>query len=138
MVCLVCPAAALRPGEFDVAERPAGSRRLDPAVGYRVEVTTGTPVCVHPFRVGMPAGRYASAGEPLAFDAPALPDDVQLVPPVLPEDLEAWVVATLRSVPPDAMDSALDRVETIASQRFPFAVVLEALRRALSGELAGH
>lgn len=137
-VCVVCPALALRPGEFDVADQPGSSRRLDPTLGYRVEVTSGTPVCVHPFRVGMPSGRYASLGEPLAFDAPPLPEPVQLVTPTLPEDLEAWIVATLRTVTPDAMDSALERVEATASQRFPSGTVLEALRRALSGELARH
>jgi hypothetical protein len=126
----------LNAGAFDVADQPSRSRRLDPALGYRVDVMTQTPVCVHPFRVGIPPGRYASADEPLVFRASA-PDPAQLVTPQNPEDLEAWIVATLGTVGSDAMDSALERVESIASQQFAPHVVLAALRRALS-ELAGH
>lgn len=60
--CVVCPAQRLGLGEFDfdVVDRPSSSR-YDPRIGHRVD-TTGAPVCVHPYRVGLPPGAYASSG----------------------------------------------------------------------------
>ena len=59
--CVVCPAQEMGPGRFDVRDRPSREYAYDPAVGWRVDAT-GTAVCVHPYRVGLPPGRYASAG----------------------------------------------------------------------------
>lgn len=63
--CTACPAQTLSAGEFDVTDRPGPATRYDPTAGYRVNPTTGLPECVHPSRVRLPAGRYASNGEPL-------------------------------------------------------------------------
>ncbi|MGI5149306.1 hypothetical protein ACQEVC_23600 [Plantactinospora sp. CA-294935] len=83
----------------------------------------------------LPPGRYASAGEPLPA-APASPPP----PPEalrLPDDevdLEGWLVATLRTTPADRTASAIAHAEQVASRRFPSAVVVAALRRALTAE----
>jgi hypothetical protein len=133
----VCPAQVLGPGGFDVVGRPHRRYAYRPGRNSRVDVTTGVPVCVHPYRVGMPPGRYASAGTPLPeLDGPppAPPAD-----PDLPEelvDLEGWLVAVLRRTPSEQMFTAVARVERVASQRFPPGEVVAALRRVLSTELA--
>ncbi|MGH8902607.1 MAG: hypothetical protein ACRDYA_13255 [Egibacteraceae bacterium] len=136
----MCPAQALGPGAFDVVDRPSSDSRYDPAIGHRVNTTTGVAVCVHPFRVGLPPGRYASGGDPLpGLDEPApeptaealeLPEDVT--------DLEAWLVATLRAAQPSVMASALARAEAIANERFASKDVVAAMRRVLTCELAGR
>ena len=135
--CAVCPAQLLGPGGFDVADRPDRDRRYDPAVGYRVNAATLAPVCVHPFRVGLPVGRYASGGEPVpAFPAqPPAPAPIHLELPDDLADLEAWFIATLRVVHPDAVASALRRAEATAAERFPARDVVTAMRRVLSVEL---
>jgi len=136
--CAVCPAQVLGLGEFDVSDRPGPDSRYDPAVGHRVNSHTLSAVCVHPYRVGLPVGRYASDGEPVPeFPAqPPAPAPVHLELPNDATDLEAWFIATLRVVHPDAMASALWTAEAIASQRFPARDVVAAMRRVLSVELA--
>jgi hypothetical protein len=136
--CVVCPAQLLGLGEFDVSDRPGPDSRYDPARGYRVNSQTLSAVCVHPYRVGLPVGRYASNGEPVP-DFPAQPPAPAPVHLELPDDvadLEAWFVATLRVVHPDAMASALWKAEATALQRFPGRDVVAAMRRVLSVELA--
>jgi hypothetical protein len=136
--CVVCPAQVLGLGAFDVSDRPGPDSRYDPQVGYRVNTATLAPTCVHPYRVGLPVGRYASSREPVpAFPAqPPVPAPVHLELPEDLADLEAWFVATLRVVHPDAMASALRRAEATALDRFPAREVITAMRRVLSVELA--
>ncbi len=136
--CAVCPAQVLGLGEFDVSDRPGPESRYDPAVGYRVNSATLSPVCVHPFRVGLPVGRYASNHEPVpAFpEQPPVPAPVHLELPGDLDDLEAWFIATLRVVDPDRMASALHKAEATAAGRFPARDVVAAMRRVLSVELA--
>ncbi|MCW2896549.1 MAG: hypothetical protein JWO75_6038 [Actinomycetia bacterium] len=156
--CSVCPAQALGPGGFDVAARPFHGQAFRED-GMRVNGISGIPTCVHPFRVGLPPGLYASAGQPV----PELVDDVagaggrrpipalgrplptlrevftpspeQLVLPEQVEDLEGWLIAMLRTAPDAAMASALSSAETIAAQRFTGEQIVTALRRVLANEL---
>lgn len=135
--CVVCPAQLLALGEFDVSDRPGGTSRYDRELGYRVDVVSGVPVCVHPYRVGLPAGAYCSAGVPV----PAVPEE----PPAptrhaldLPDDatnLEAWIIAVVRAAGPDRIREALDAAETLASERFDERDVVTAMRRVLTVEL---
>lgn len=75
--CPACPAQSLSTGEFDVSDRPGPATRYDPTAGCRVNTMTGHPECVHPTRVRLPAGRYASNGEPPpAGTALQPPDDL--------------------------------------------------------------
>ncbi|MFD8597709.1 hypothetical protein ACFV1L_22165 [Kitasatospora sp. NPDC059646] len=67
-VCAVCPSLLLALGEFDVAAKPDRESRYNPAVDYRV-TPDGTGVCVHPDKLGLPPGRYASAAEPVPAPA---------------------------------------------------------------------
>lgn len=135
----MCPAQELGPGRFDVVERPSREIVYDREVGWRVD-RAGVAVCVHPYRVGLPPGRYASAGDPL----PALSDVSELPQPSpaaleLPEqlvDLEGWLVATLRVVEPERIFGAVARAEREAAGRFPSKEVVTALRRVLGRELA--
>jgi hypothetical protein len=126
--CSVCPAQTLPAGEFDVSDRPGPASRYDPTAGHRVNTTTGQPQCVHPDRVRLPAGGYASNDEPACAPArPQPPDDVA--------DLEAWFTAVLRAAPRESVASALADAEATANLRFPARDVLTAMRRALSLEL---
>jgi hypothetical protein len=93
----------------------------------------------HPFRVGMPPGAYASAGEPLptlrAEIVPAPPLEALILPESL-DDLSGWMVAHLRSAYRDEMFLVVARLEREAGQRFTPGKVVAVLRRVLSVELA--
>jgi hypothetical protein len=138
--CLVCPAQRLGPGGFDVVDCPGARYRLDRDLGYRVDVETGTAVCVHPFRVGLAPGAYASAGpelRPVEAGAVFTPSPEQLALPDAVDDLEAWLIAMLRTADPTMMASALEQAEAIAAERFSGDQIVGALRRVLAHELAG-
>ncbi|GHJ49239.1 hypothetical protein Cs7R123_65810 [Catellatospora sp. TT07R-123] len=135
--CAVCPAQLLRSGAFDVAPRPGPESSYRPELGWRADVATGVPTCVHPYRVGLPPGRYASAAEPLPPEpAVQVPDPAALVLPEDPTLLEAWLVAVLRTAPPERMAYALFQAEASAGARFEPRVVVAAMRRVMSHELA--
>ena len=135
--CVVCPAQQLGPGGFDVVDQPGRRYGYDRAVGWRVDQETGTAVCVHPFRVGVPAGRYASAGVVMPDDGAAMPAvaAAALELPAEVTDLEGWLVATLRVADPRRLFTVVREAETVALQRFAPDAVTEALRRVLSVEL---
>ncbi|HTJ38444.1 MAG TPA: hypothetical protein VL738_34865 [Dactylosporangium sp.] len=136
--CVACPAQALALGAFDVAERPGPQHPYDSRRGYRVHAATGTPTCVHPYRVGVPPAAYASGRVPLPDgDEPApvvQPADLEL--PDDPTLLEAWLIAVVRAAPPAALGAALGRAEAAAAARFDDSEVVAALRRVLTNELA--
>ncbi|WP_433617513.1 hypothetical protein ACQP2P_18190 [Dactylosporangium sp. CA-139114] len=135
--CVACPGQSLPLGAFDVAERPGPGIPYDAALGYRVHAVTGTPTCVHPYRVGVPPARYASAGTPLPprpAPAPPPPADPEL--PADPTLLEAWLIAVARGSEPATLGAALRRAEARALTRFPPGDVVAALRRVLTVELA--
>jgi hypothetical protein len=134
--CVVCPAQLLALGRFDVDEGPSHHTRYEPQAGWRVNTVTGAPTCVHPYRVGLPAARYASDHLPVPM-AQVRPEPT-LADVELPDDptlLEAWMVAVLRTSPPHALASALFEAEAKALQRFGSREVLAALRRVMSHEL---
>jgi hypothetical protein len=137
-LCAICPAHLLGVGEFDVSDRPGGESRYDPQAGFRVNLHTLSATCVHPFRVGLPAARYASDAAPLPEVTPPTPapEPIHLELPADVADLEGWFVATLRACDNDAMASTLGRAEATAAARFPARDVVAALRRVLSVELA--
>lgn len=135
---MVCPAQRLGLGCFDVVDSPGPRYRFDREVGYRVDTVTDAAVCVHPFRVGLAPGAYATAGievrsvsEGAVFDPSAdqlnLPSDL--------DDLEAWFVAVLRVAEPNQMASALDHAQAVAAERFEVGEIVGALRRVLAHEL---
>ena len=132
--CVACPAQALALGAFDVAERPGREHPYDSTRGYRVHAATGTPTCVHPYRVGVPPAGYASGGAALPSGAqpPPEPQPADLELPDDPTLLEAWLIAMVRLAPPTALGATLRRAETAALQRFAPAEVVTALRRALT------
>lgn len=135
--CAVCPAQLLGPGEFDVVARPGREFGYRPEAGWRVG-PDGTAVCVHPYRVGLPPGRYVSAGEPVpapAEEAPVPSEEALRLPEAL-DDLDGWLVATLRIAGDDRIFFAVACAERTAAERFAPGAVVTALRRVLSRELA--
>ncbi len=136
--CAVCPALLLGAGDFDVIDRPGADSPYDREKDYRVNVRTGAPTCVHPFRVGLPVGAYASAGIPGPEGAcvSAVPSAAALELPELEVDLEAWLVARIAVADTGAAAQAIREAEAAAGQRFPGPVVVDALRRVLSHHLA--
>jgi hypothetical protein len=123
-------------GDFDVVAQPGHHIPYRPDLGYRAD-DYGTPICAHPYRVGMPVGGYKSAGVPVpGLDSPApAPTPEALELPDRLEDLEGWLVAVLRSVPPERMFGAVARAEREAVGRFPPRDVVKAIRRVMSREL---
>jgi hypothetical protein len=132
--CVACPGQHLPLGAFDVAPHPSPAVPYSPAAGFRVSASTGTPTCVHPFRVGVPPARYRSAGDPLpTADLPAPePADEDLALPADATLLEAWLIALIRRTPADRLAAVLGRAESDAAIRFPAADIVTALRRALT------
>ena len=63
--CVTCPAKTHRVGQFDVFEVPRSETYFDSSIGCRIGIETGVPMCVHPDRIGLPPGAYASVGEPV-------------------------------------------------------------------------
>ena len=132
--CVACPGQRLPLGAFDVAPRPSPAVPFSPQLGFRVASATGVPTCVHAFRVGVPPALYASEGVPLPTSAappPPVPEDLEL-----PADgtlLEAWLLAFVRSAPAGRLAVTLARAEQLASERFPPAEILIAMRRVLGG-----
>ncbi|MBQ1022941.1 hypothetical protein [Micromonospora sp. C95] len=136
--CVVCPAQQLGPGQFDVVDRPGPEFAYNPDIGWRV-TTEGVAVCVHPYRVGLPPGRYASRGEPVPDQTPRpAPTPASLVLPAELVDLEGWLVAVLRDAPEEQIFGAVARAERLAAERFEPKQVVAAMRRVLSVELANR
>lgn len=134
--CEVCPAQLLSFGRFDVA-KPGPDTAYNPDRGCRTNRVTGAPTCVHPFRVGLPEGRYCSDRVPLPpAGPPPGPDPSALELPEQADLLEGWLVALLRGVPQEKMASTLFRAEAIACEQFPGRVVVAAVRRVMA-QLAG-
>lgn len=156
--CVICPAQKLGPGGFDVVDRPDVRYAYSDEAGCRIDLVTGAPVCVHPFRVKLDPAAYASraAGwedgaqkpdpddpavaararrRPRRVDATFVPSPEHLMLPESVDDLEGWLVAMLRTAPHNAMASALEQAEAIASRRFSGEQVVAAVRRVLSHEL---
>ncbi|GAA4970880.1 hypothetical protein GCM10023205_40720 [Yinghuangia aomiensis] len=61
-VCTFCPSLLFGLGDFDVAERPGPRWPWNPDLALRVDLASGKAVCVHPHKVRLGAGRYASEG----------------------------------------------------------------------------
>ena len=72
--CWFCPALRFPREGFIVADRPSRCWPFDPADGYRY-TADGTPVCVHPAKVGLPVEHLAPTlpPEPPPEPAPAAP-----------------------------------------------------------------
>ncbi|GGM10056.1 hypothetical protein GCM10012279_30090 [Micromonospora yangpuensis] len=135
---MVCPAQQLGPGQFDVVDRPGPEFAYNPDIGWRL-TAEGVAVCVHPYRVGLPPGRYASRGEPVPDQTPRpAPTPASLVLPAELVDLEGWLVAVLRDAPEEQIFGAVARAERLAAERFEPKQVVAAMRRVLSVELANR
>lgn len=134
----MCPAQQLGPGQFDVIDRPGPEFAYRPDLGWRA-TANGVAVCVHPFRVGLPAGRYASDGELVPDHAPRpAPTAAALELPADVVDLDGWLVAVLRQAPAEGIFAAVARAERLAAERFGAKEAVTALRRVLSVELANR
>lgn len=138
-VCAVCPALKLGVGEFDVAASPGPESRYDRVRDHRVNTVTGAPTCVHPFRVQLPPGAYASEGVPApvrVVPVPASGEALEL--PESPDDLEAWFLARLSVAGDGEILTVLREAEAVALRRFGSRDVAETLRRVLGLHLVGR
>jgi hypothetical protein len=120
--CGICPSRRLPVGEFDVFERPSKECPFNPADGHRY-TADGTPVCVHPDKVGLPAARYKSEGVPLAMELQLPADEKDLVP---------YLREVLYGAAPVLLDSLIEQATAEIPRAFPNLDVLTTLRRALS------
>ncbi|MDF3291919.1 hypothetical protein [Streptomyces silvisoli] len=71
-VCGVCPSLRLPRDRFVVADRPSRLWPFNEADGYRY-AADGTPVCVHPDRIGLDPDRIALPPKPLDLSTSAPP-----------------------------------------------------------------
>ncbi|MCC9309502.1 hypothetical protein LN042_20875 [Kitasatospora sp. RB6PN24] len=160
-VCWFCPALRYPAGRFDVYRRPAKDAPFDPATGFRY-TAAGIPVCVHPYKVGLPAARYASRRLPVPDRAarppaprppllrpdappprrtpaplPAEPDDDAVIlagdRPLVPEELLVLLRDRLGQADPELFAEAVAEAELTACHSFPAEAVVAAMRQVLSG-----
>jgi hypothetical protein len=120
--CGICPGRRLPFGEFDVADRPSKDCPFDPTDGHRYTAAR-VPVCIHPEKVGVPAGRYRTDGVPLSCDLD-LPDDVA--------ELDRYLHAAVHAAAPGMLDALLTRAIEEIPRRYYGVDATTALRRALS------
>ncbi|MEU5421903.1 hypothetical protein ACH4UT_08640 [Streptomyces sp. NPDC020799] len=119
--CGICPSRRFPLGAFDVVECPSRDFPFNPADGHRY-TPDGVPVCVHPDKVGIPAGRYKTNGLPLATKL-ALPDDVA--------ELDSYLRDVMHSAAPGLLESLIEQATTEIPRTFPGVDVITTLRRAL-------
>jgi hypothetical protein len=118
-VCGVCPSTRLPGGAFDVHARPSAGSRF--AGGLR-RTAAGVPVCVHPERVGLPPGAYASQGAALPWQVP---------PPLELDVFAAWLRAALTAAPSEVCAEVIERATAVLRAVDPGADVAAVLREAL-------
>ncbi|WP_327065051.1 hypothetical protein [Kitasatospora sp. NBC_01302] len=133
-VCWICPALRYPGGRFDVYDRPAREAPFDPRTGFRY-TAQGVAVCVHPYKVGLPAGRYASADEPLP--APCPPPARPAGPPAPHADPTASVrQAPVRAFPGPAPVAEVPDAVILAGSRPQVPAELLAWMRGLVADAA--
>ncbi|MFI9078690.1 hypothetical protein ACIGW8_19805 [Streptomyces sioyaensis] len=120
--CGVCPSRFYAVGEFDVFERPTPECPFNKADGHRY-LSDGTPVCVHPEKVGLPAGRYKSDGVPLTVELDLPPDPSAVVP---------YLHDMLYGSAPVLLDDLISQAQQQIRQRFPELDPITVMRQALS------
>ncbi|MEX3103007.1 MULTISPECIES: hypothetical protein [unclassified Streptomyces] len=121
LACGICPSRRFPLGAFDVLERPSEDCPFSAADGHRY-LNDGTPVCVHPERVGLPAARYKSESAPLRI-AVVLPDDTSEVVPYLNR--------LLYGAAPALLENLIAEAGTEIRRKFPGLDPVTVLRRAL-------
>lgn len=122
LACGICPSRRFPAGEFDVWQRPTKECPFNAKDGHRY-APDGTPVCVHPEKVGLPAGAYKSKNAPLTAEVVLPPDPSEVVPYL--HDLLYGAAPVLLD---DLIQQATDRIRA----QFPDLDPLTALRQALS------
>ncbi|MDX3853806.1 hypothetical protein [Streptomyces sp. AK02-01A] len=120
--CGICPSRFHAVGEFDVFERPTPACPFNKADGHRY-LSDGTPVCVHPEKVGLPAKRYKSEGAPLTVELRLPPDPSAVVP---------YLHDVLYGAAPVLLDDLISQAQRQIRQRFPELDPLTVMRQALS------
>ncbi|QXE36062.1 hypothetical protein KQY30_19250 [Streptomyces sp. GMY02] len=120
--CGICPSRRFPVGGFDVWARPTKDCPFDPEDGHRY-AADGTPVCVHPEKVGLPVGAYKSENAPLAIEL-HLPTD--------PSELVAYLHDVLYGAAPVLLDDLISQASEQIGTRFSDVDAVSVLRRALS------
>ncbi|MFJ9818789.1 hypothetical protein ACIRU3_26760 [Streptomyces sp. NPDC101151] len=122
LACGICPSRRFPVGEFDVFERPTKDCPFDPADGHRY-TADGVPVCVHPEKVGLPAGRYKSENAPLAVEVHLPAEQAQVIP---------YLRELLYGAAPVLLEDLIEQASAEIRRMFPDLDPLTTLRRALS------
>ncbi|MEU8785312.1 hypothetical protein [Streptomyces sp. NPDC048637] len=120
--CGICPSRFHAVGEFDVFERPTPECPFSKGDGHRY-LSDGTPVCVHPEKVGLPAARYKSENVPLTAELQLPPD---------PSALVAYLHDVLYGAAPVLLESLIAQAQEQIRRDFPTLDPLQVLRQALS------
>ncbi|MEU3355783.1 hypothetical protein [Streptomyces sp. NPDC037389] len=119
--CGICPSRRFPLGGFDVAERLSREFPFDPVDGHRY-TAAGVPVCVHPEKVGVPPGKYATDGVAWSPEL-QLPDNIA--------DLDLYLHEVMHSAAPGVLEQIIEQVTQQIPRAFPDVDVVQVLRRAL-------
>jgi hypothetical protein len=122
LACGICPSRSYPIGEFDVLERPSKECPFNPEDGYRY-LSCGTPVCVHPEKVGLPAGRFKSEGAPLKVDVELPQNEAEVIP---------YLRRLLYGAAPILLEDLIEQATAEIRRTFPSLDPLKTLRRALN------
>lgn len=121
LACGICPSRRYSVGQFDVYERPTSDCSFNPADGHRY-AADGTPVCVHPEKVGLPAARYKSENAPLEISLHLPGDETEVV---------SYLHEALHGAAPFLLEGLIEQAKTEIERCFPGLDVVATLRRAL-------
>ncbi|MFD5975648.1 hypothetical protein [Streptomyces bacillaris] len=119
--CGICPSRFHAVGDFDVFERPTPECPFNRTDGHRY-LKDGTPVCVHPEKVGLPAGRYKSENARLTVGLDLPPDPSEVVP---------YLRELLWNAAPVLLDDLITQAQKQMVERFPEMDPHTVMRRAL-------
>lgn len=122
LACGICPSRNFPVGEFDVFERPSKECPFNPDDGHRY-TADGTPVCVHPEKVGLPAGRFKSEGAAVKVNVELPQNEAEVIP---------YLRRLLYGAAPVLLEDLIDQATAEIRRTFPGLDPLATLRRALS------
>lgn len=116
-LCTNCPGRSLDAGSF-IVDSEAERGAYDGTRPYRAN-RDGTPLCIHPGRIGYVATSLAQTAETPAAE-PLQPD----------RELGSSVADHLRTVHPNSLEAELEKLEDDLSARHPDTDSTEVMRQA--------
>lgn len=122
-VCDTCPSRFFARSDFKIRDDNSITKNFDPTKRYRVD-ESGTPTCIHPERVGLPADNNETLHSGDVMVSPA---------PLEASALGSWVLESLSNAPESEFDAILDRLHELSTAaNIPEELFVSACRDAIA------